>query len=217
MKTLYEEFRKALDEQDKDRAVEICIKAIDEERTDIPGLYLHVLTPALNEWDCDYESDRLCIWNEHVRSSIVRTVMECCYPYIARKKRERFGDVKGPKVAVVCPIEEYHEIGARMIADIFALAGYDVTFAGANTPHDSFLEAVKVLKPLYVAVSISNYYNLISGRRVISQIKQWTPQSRIIVGGNAFRNNPEYWKEIGADIYLTDPVEILKMGERDLK
>ena len=38
MKTLYEEFRKALDEQDKDRAVEICIKAIDEERTDIPGL-----------------------------------------------------------------------------------------------------------------------------------------------------------------------------------
>ena len=30
MKTLYEEFRKALDEQDKDRAVEICIKAIDE-------------------------------------------------------------------------------------------------------------------------------------------------------------------------------------------
>jgi methanogenic corrinoid protein MtbC1 len=214
---LYEEFRKALDEQNKDRAVEICIKAIDEERTDIPNLYLNVLTPALNEWDCDYEVDRLCIWNEHVRSSIVRTIMECCYPYIARKRRERSGDGRGPKVAVVCPVEEYHEIGARMVADIFALAGYDVTFAGANTPQDSFLEAVKVLKPLYVAVSISNYYTLISGRRVISQIKQWTPQSRIIVGGNAFKNNPEYWKEIGADIYLTDPGEILKMGERDLK
>ena len=69
-----------------------------------------------------------------------------------------------------------------MVADIFALAGYDVTFAGANTPQDSFRGHEGVLRPLYAAVSISNYYNLISGRRVISQIKQWTPQSRIIVG-----------------------------------
>jgi hypothetical protein len=37
------------------------------------------------------------------------------------------------------------------------------------------------------------------------------------VGGNAFENNPDYWKEVGADIFLKDPREILALGKRDAK
>jgi methanogenic corrinoid protein MtbC1 len=155
-------FIEALDSQDKKRAVEICIDALDSGSIEVVDLYLEILGPALGNWECDYESDRMCIWNEHIRSSIVRTVMECCYPYIIGKRGGKRSAEKEVTVAVLCPPEEYHEIGARMISDIFTIAGYNSTFVGANTPLDTFLEAMKELNPSYIAISVSNYYNLIN-------------------------------------------------------
>ena len=65
---------------------------------------------------------------------------------------------------------------------------------------------------MYVAISVSNYYNLINTRRMISRIKEAGGKSRVVVGGNAFEKNPDYWKEVGADIFLKDPREILALG-----
>lgn len=217
MKTLYGEFRKALDAQDKEKALELCLKSLEAGKITVQDLYIQILTPALNDWKCDYNTDRLCIWNEHVRSSIVRTIIECCYPHIIRLRKEKTGDAIGPKVAVVCPPEEYHEIGARMVADFFSIAGYDVVFVGANTPQESFMEAIGVVKPMYVALSVSNYYNLINTRRIVNRLRERVKDLKIIVGGNAFNSNPGYWKEIGADMYLEDLREIFLMGERDLQ
>jgi hypothetical protein len=38
-----------------------------------------------------------------------------------------------------------------------------------------------------------------------------------VVGGKAFEKNPNYWKEVGADIFLKDPREIFSFGEGDKK
>ncbi|AFK07634.1 cobalamin-binding protein [Mesotoga sp. HF07.pep.5.2.highcov] len=217
MNEIRSSFIEALDSQDKKRAVEICIDALDSGSIEVVDLYLEILGPALGNWECDYESDRMCIWNEHIRSSIVRTVMECCYPYIIGKRGGKRSAEKEVTVAVLCPPEEYHEIGARMISDIFTIAGYNSTFVGANTPLDTFLEAMKELNPSYIAISVSNYYNLINTRRMITKIREHGGKSRIVVGGKAFEKNPNYWKEVGADIFLKDPREIFSFGEGDKK
>jgi len=210
-------FADALDSQDKERAVLLCVEALESGSIEVIDLYLDVLAPALKSWECDYVGDRLCIWKEHIRSSTVRTVLECCFPYIVKKRRGNGLISNDQTVAVLCPPEEYHEIGARMISDIFTIAGYNSIFVGANTPLDTFLEAAKKLSPLYIAISVSNYYNLINSRRMISRIKEAGGKSRVVVGGNAFENNPNYWKEVGADIFLKDPREILALGKRDAK
>ena len=217
MNDIKSNFISALDSQDKERAVMVCIESLESGNVEVIDLYLDILAPALRSWDCDYVSDRLCIWNEHIRSSIVRTVMECCFPYIVKKRRDNGSEKNDQTVAVLCPPEEYHEIGARMISDIFTIAGYNSIFVGANTPLDTFLEVAKKLSPMYVAISVSNYYNLINTRRMISRIKEAGGKSRVVVGGNAFEKNPDYWKEVGADIFLKDPREILALGKGDVK
>ncbi|HDP78056.1 MAG TPA: cobalamin-binding protein [Mesotoga infera] len=210
-------FADALDSQDKEKAILLCVEALESGSIEVIDLYLDILAPTLRDWECDYIGDRLCIWKEHIRSSIVRTVLECCFPYILKKIRDNGSEKNDQTVAVLCPPEEYHEIGARMISDIFTIAGYNSIFVGANTPLDTFLEAAKKLSLSYVAISVSNYYNLINTRRMISRIKEAGGKSRVVVGGNAFEKNPDYWKEVGADIFLKDPREILALGKCDVK
>jgi methanogenic corrinoid protein MtbC1 len=90
-----------------------------------------------------------------------------------------------------------------MVADFFTMCGYDVTFVGANTPKNSFLSAIDIVKPKYVAISVTNYYNLVYTQKIITEIrKRKQKESKIIVGGRAFNQNPDVYSEIGADLLL---------------
>jgi methanogenic corrinoid protein MtbC1 len=206
-----EEFIRYLDEENREKCVEYVLSKLDAKEIDIVTLYTEILTPALNEMKYEGPEEEF-IWKEHIKSSIVRTVVECCYQYVIREKRARFGDDSGLKAMVLCPPEELHEIGARMVADFFTLVGFDVTFVGANTPRDSFLSAIKIKKPRYVAISISNFYNILATKKTIENIRVASPEDvLILVGGNAFASHPDLYKEIGADRLLQTYEDITKL------
>jgi methanogenic corrinoid protein MtbC1 len=202
MKELVQEFLQVLDQEDKERAVHLA-KQMLEAGVGIVQLYGDVLAPALNDWECEEDEKDVCVWREHVRSSIVRTILEVAYPYVLRERDARGTARKGVSVAVLCPPDELHEIGPRMVADYFTLAGYDVTFVGANTPIDDFIAAVDHVRPRYVAISVTNYYHLISVRKAIERLRDHLPEgTEVIVGGRAFETNPGKAKELGADRLL---------------
>ena len=146
MHPLLNEFKTLLDTADKAACVELILAKLNSKDIDIITLYTQVLSPALNEPFCKDSQRSVCIWEEHTRSSIIRTIIECCYPYVIRERNKIFGSNTRGKVIVVCPTEEYHELGARMIADFFALASFDVTFIGANTPQDDIWESIGYVK-----------------------------------------------------------------------
>jgi methanogenic corrinoid protein MtbC1 len=218
MHPLYEEFVGHLAREDKPRCVELAISSLASGAIDVVTLYDEVLTPALNAPTYSAEEGAVRIWEEHVRTSIVRTIVENAYPFVQREKKARNG-TKGPRpsVIVVCPTEEFHEIGARMVTDFFELAGFDATFVGANTPQEEILEAIAVLKPAYVAVSTTNTYSLVPARRVLAQLQDLRERTgagfQIIVGGNAFRKNPELAREMRADLHLSTFEDIRRLGE----
>ena len=197
-----QEFLEALDREDKERAVQLVMQLLETGEVGIVQLYDEVLTPAQNDWECDGDGET-CIWREHVRSSIVRTIVEMVYPYVLKERRSRGVASKGASVVVICPPEELHEIGPRMVADLFHLAGYDVTFVGANTPIETIISGVARVRPRYVAISVTNPYNLIALRRTIERIRDRLPEgTEIIVGGRAIEANPGLAEEIGADRVL---------------
>ena len=217
MHPLYEEFARHLAREDKARCVELAVSALSRGEIDVATLYNEVLTPALNAPTYSAEEGAVRIWEEHVRTSIVRTVVENAYPFAQREKRARNGSgAPRPSVVVVCPAEEFHEIGARMVADFFELAGFDATFVGANTPQEEILEALAVLKPTYVAVSATNTYSLVPARRVLAQLHDLRARSgagfRIIVGGNAFAKHPALAQELGADLWLSTSEDIRRLA-----
>ena len=219
MHPIYEEFVAHLDREDKARCVELALSALSQGQVDVVTLYNDILAPALNIPTNRTGDSPLGIWEEHVRTSIVRTVVENCYPYVRKERANRYGDPvkRDRRVIVVCPTEEFHEIGARIVADFFDLCGFDPTFVGANTPQEEILKAIAQLKPAYVAVSATNTYSLVPAKRVLAQIRAVREGSgadfKIIVGGNAFRANPAFAEEVGADLQLSTFEDIRRLSE----
>ena len=216
MREFDDEFLEALDREDKERAVQLVVQLLEAGEVGIVQLYTEVLAPALNEWECPLEDRDLCVWREHVRSSIVRTILEVAYPYVLRERESRGVEPNGVRVAVLCPPEELHEIGPRMVADLFTLAGYEVTFVGANTPVDDLVSGIRHLRPRYVAVSVTNYYNLFALRRALERLRKVLPEgTEVLVGGSAFHDRPELVEELGADRLVSTFDEIVDLEGGD--
>ena len=213
---LYNNFIDFLDNEDKEKCLKLVLTALANEQINIIKLYKEILEPSLNNPFCADESG-VCIWKEHVRTSIIRTIIECCYPYVMKEKNEISGNnIKG-KAIIVCPQEEYHELGARMIADFFTLSGYQSTFIGANTPLKEILGAIEYVTPSYIGISVTNCFNLVIAQKTVGSIIELRNNKnldyKIIVGGNAFKRNPDLHKEIGADYFLDTYEDIKKLTE----
>lgn len=214
MKEIKEQFQKYFDQEDKQNAVLFVLDCLKSNKIDVVDLYAYVLTPVLNELKCDIDDKRICIWQEHVKTAIVRTVVENCYPYVIAKK-EQLNKRLDKKVAVVCPPDEYHDIGAKMIADLFTISGFDTIFVGSGTPYQDFYNAITLIKPCMVAISVSNYFNLVAAKRMIEEIKKTVDYPvKVIVGGHAFSQDGEAKaKAISADLFAKDFDDVLKMTE----
>ncbi|KNY27529.1 cobalamin B12-binding domain-containing protein [Pseudobacteroides cellulosolvens] len=203
MNKFYEEFLKHLENEERYACLDYAVSKLSTGELDVVTLYEEIVGPALNSIECNLEDKSLCIWREHVRSSIVRTVIENCYTYVIKEQAEkRIREAAGIAV-VICPDGEYHEIGARIVADFFTICGFDTTFVGSSTPKEEFINILEYLKPDFIAVSVTNYYNLVSAHKTIKDIRtRYKGNLKILAGGNAFSKNPNAYKEMGADKYV---------------
>lgn len=209
MDNLYQEFSFFMDSENKEQAVQLILNELQkvERIEDFVKIYTDILARYLNEMTCPLK-EKICVWREHVRSSIIRTILECAYPHIAKFKKSVPRANKNSKAVIICPDGEYHELGARMAADFFALAGYDAIFVGASTPKEYFVKVINEIEPDIVALSVTNYYNIVSAKNTISAIRNEAASCPlIVVGGYAFINNPDI-KAIGADM-LADTYEAI--------
>lgn len=201
----------ALREENKDRCIELSLESIEKNIYTIPELYENVLKECLYEIDeCDGDD---CIWKEHIRTSIVRSVIECLYPQVIKVKKQ-FKPVN-KRVVLVCPEKEYHEIGIRMVDDYFNILGYQTVFIGANTPRTQVLNSVVRTNADYLAISVTDFYLLFEAQKMINTIKDVNKDIKVIVGGIAFKYNSDSISEIGGDIYIEkyEDFNKLKDGE----
>jgi methanogenic corrinoid protein MtbC1 len=209
----YSEFVSMMRAGDRSRCLEWAMERLKDGRIDVLTLYRDVLAPTLGEKDCS-ESGDACILNEHLRSSIIRTIVENAYPFVIAERMRRYGDRIGKRVLVTSPSEEYHDLAPRMAADLFALAGFDVIFLGANTPTGVIAAAVDEYKPDIVSISVSNYYHIPATAKEIRNIRSRFGKAPFIaVGGAAFYDNPNAWKEIGADRVLRSYEDIASLAK----
>jgi MerR family transcriptional regulator, light-induced transcriptional regulator len=210
----YERFLGLLTEEDKEGAIHYALDLLEREEVDVAALYERILAPALKNMSCSLKEKQWCIWKEHMRTSIVRTIIESCHPYVMKERRSRPGAKGMGRVVLVCPTEEYHELGIRMVADMFTMAGYDVALIGANTPFADIVSAAEYFHPKVLGISATSSYALFAAGRAIKKLREKFPNKEvlIIVGGVAFESNPNAWMEIGADAHLSSFADILALG-----
>lgn len=206
MNRYFEEFEKIISQEDKDSSVKYVMNILSEKLLTLEQVYMELLVPAQQTFFCKEEDKELCIWKEHTRTSIIRTILECTYPYVI----ERRNHIKktNKKVVILTPSEEYHEIGAIIVNHYFQLAGFNSQYIGANTPKNDILLAIKAYKPDYVALSVTNYYNIVITKKVAAEIRKFYPDVKIIVGGQAFLQqgaldqvDHDYYLNKASDVY----------------
>jgi len=206
--SIYQNFVTYLDHEEKDQAIQYALSLLSSNELSLEELYLKVLAPSLSNFHCENEDESICIWKEHARTSIVRTILEATYPYVIERKKNI--QLKNKTIMVFCPSEEYHEIGAIIVAHFLSLAGYDARYIGANTPKNNIVSAVEVLKPDYVAISVTNYYNLVVTKKITDEIKSLYPNVKVIVGGQAF-SHPNALAQVNYDYYLSSLIDLSQL------
>ena len=209
MNPYYLAFLELVNQENKDDALLYVLDLLKKKKIELYDLYDFFLKPVLNEFECSSLDEEICIWKEHVRTSIVRTILESTYPYLIEIKKSVVKN--GKKVMVVCPSEEFHEVGAIIVTNYFSLAGFDAQYIGANTPKNDIISAVKALKPDYLALSVTNYYNLVVTKQITEQVKGQFPNVKVIVGGSAFKK-PGALDHLVYDYHLTHKDDIFKLG-----
>lgn len=218
LKSFLATFEETLKSFDKEKTLRYVLDLLEKEGISVSELYESIIGPTLNNIVIFRNQEDYTIWKEHLMTSIVRCVIECTYPYVLKfrdenKEKEAFKLNEGKKVVILCPEEEYHEIGPRMGADFFTMANYQVFFIGANTPEKNMISAIEFLKPDFVAISISNYLNLVTLNHMTKKIREKAQsKTKLLVSGSAFQRTSTSANDFGADGLVSTFEDVCNLG-----
>lgn len=218
IKVYLNQFQQYLGTYDKDCTIEYSMSLLSEKKITVQELYEKILTPSLNSISMTRAEEASEIWKEHLMTNIVRTIIECAYPYVLKEKQIHKGEYKTQRVIIVCPEEEYHEIGARMGADFFVIMDYEVFYIGCNTPKETLYSAIETLHPDVIAISITNTLNLVSLKRIVKELKEKTGSSvKILLSGSAFIHANKSEKDFNADglVLTLKDIELFRRNQHE--
>lgn len=192
-KRLRDELDRRLKKRDRKGAISEATKAVATEEISIPELYEEVLTPLMVGIGASWQSEEKQVWEEHFASAVIRGIIEALYEQVNKVRKTR--PVDGRSVLLACPPEEQHDLGIRMIADYFEMAGWKTYFLGADTPEDQIITAAKELKVDALVLSASTHFHRLCLRELVDRLHQALPEVRIWAGGPAFKYDKDGWNK----------------------
>jgi MerR family transcriptional regulator, light-induced transcriptional regulator len=165
-----------------------------------PGeIYVDLLAPSLHAIGASWRSGLVSIDQEHLASSVAATLIGRLGPRFVHRGRK-----KGV-VIVAMPPGERHGLGAAMVTDILADAGYAVLNLGADTPTASLVAAMRDAGSVAaVVVSVVDTERRSAARRLLAAARRERPSVPRLVGGNAVPDE-RVALDLGADAWVEDP------------
>ena len=179
---LYNEYFGSLLEGRKDNCHRIVGHLLEHE-VEIQSLYLDLFQRSLYAVGELWERNRISVAREHLATAITEGVLNLVYPHLF----EQEPDLPQRKILISCAANEYHQVGGKMVADLFEMQGWEGHFLGANTPVDHMLTYIQETKPDLVGLSLSVYFNLPALKTSVTVIRSHFQHLDILLGGQAFR------------------------------
>jgi MerR family transcriptional regulator, light-induced transcriptional regulator len=186
--------------------------------TPLRDIYLHIFQPVLQETGRLWQLNWITIAQEHFVTASVETFMVRLHNQVPAAGGREKGK-RGSTVIAAGAGAELHDVGIRMVADFFLMAGWNTYYLGANTPVQSIIEAVQEQKAGLITLSATMPRYLPDVGYLIRALRgdPATAGVKIIVGGYPFRIVPGLWKQIGADAYAGDAEEGVVIARRLVK
>ncbi len=180
---LYNQYLAFLLDGRRDKCADIVQNLLNQS-IDIKILYTDLFQRSLYQVGELWELNRISVSREHMATAITEGLLSLTYPRLFDKKKVT--DQKN-RVVVSCVARETHQVGGRMVADIFELLGWDSHFLGANTPVDHLLAHIQEETPDLLGLSLSIYFNFPVLKDSVEKIRNSFSSLDIFIGGQAFR------------------------------
>ncbi len=174
----------------------------------LEDVYVDVFQVTQQELGRLWQMNRISIAEEHYCTAATQLVMSRLYPLIFSTRRV------GRRIVVACVADELHEIGARMVADLFEIRGWDSFYLGASAPTGSVVSTVVARRPHVVAISATMGHHVGTVAALIEAIRARPEVAAvpILVGGRPFNLAPALVREVGADGSARSAKHALALG-----
>ncbi|RJP93708.1 MAG: cobalamin-binding protein [Desulfobacteraceae bacterium] len=157
------------------------VQNLVDANIDIKALYGDLFQRSMYQVGELWENNRITVANEHLATSITESLLNLSYPLVFAVPR------KSRKALISCSPNEYHQVGGKMVADIFELNGWDGHFIGANAPAEDMVQYIQEIKPDVVGLSLAILSNIDQLKHGIEVIRADFPNMDLLIGGQAFR------------------------------
>ncbi|AQQ70682.1 methyltransferase cognate corrinoid protein, Methanosarcina family [Limihaloglobus sulfuriphilus] len=179
LSSLYDSYLSDLISGNKKGCTEIVERLIEHE-TPVYELYTGLFQRSMYEVGQLWQNNQISVAVEHMATAVTEGLLNLVYPIIFS------ADHIDRSAIVCCTPNEYHQLGAKMAADIFELNGWDSYFLGANTPTHDLLCMIEEKKPDLLGLSVSLYFSIPYLIETIEVVSASFPNQEIVVGGQAF-------------------------------
>jgi len=199
-RNLFTQFFDALLAGDVVRCLDLANASIHDEDSML-NFFTYVLQPSMSNIGVRWENGIITVAQEHLASAIVARVLSSIMVTRFTPKKEKTG-----KAVVSAAPNEFHEIGAWMVALTLESDGWDVRYLGANTPRKELVDFVRKEKADLLCISVAMPFNLIWLERIVKDVKSDPnlKHVKVIIGGQAVLNDPSVVDIIGADAFGLD-------------
>ncbi|MEI6632313.1 MAG: cobalamin-dependent protein [Chlamydiota bacterium] len=152
-----------------------------EANVELRTLYEELVQRSLYEIGDLWERGRISVATEHLATAITESLLNLAYPRLFAQPHV------GKSAIVACVANEHHQIGGKMVADLFELHGWRGYFLGANTTVSDVKALIAEKRPDVVALSVTVAFGLDTLISAAAEIRAAFPDVPILVGGQAFR------------------------------
>jgi methanogenic corrinoid protein MtbC1 len=206
-------YMNALLTSNRDTAQSLIMSMLDQG-VGIHEIYLYIFQQSMYEIGLLWQDGIINVGREHYATAVTQYMMSTLYPYIFRDNKLK------NRHMIACAVgSELHEMGIRMVADLFEMHGWNTDYLGANLPTEQLIAFVKEKKPQLIALSITMPYHIGVLKETIQAIREDEALNdvKIMVGGRPFYNNKELPLELGADAYASNAMEGIEIANQLLE
>lgn len=196
----------ASDRREASRLVMECIDA----GVAIDDLYLQVFQRCQWEVGRLWQLREISIAQEHYCTAATQIIMSQLYSRLFAQPRH------GKRMVATSVGGELHEIGLRIVTDLFELSGWITHYLGANLPPESVIDVINRFRPDLLAISTTMAVHVPKAQRLIAlaRASEVGATLRIMVGGGPFNVDADLWQRVGADGYASDASDAVSTAAR---
>ncbi|OWA33706.1 hypothetical protein B9G55_20420 [Saccharibacillus sp. O16] len=178
------------------------IDSVMEQGATLREVYRYIFQTSQYEVGRLWQTREISVADEHYCSAVTQSAMSRLYAdWIGQKKTDRSG-----VLVSACVGGEMHEIGLRMLTDVFEMEGWETHYLGSRMDEEQLLETVAEKQPDILALSATMTFHVHLMKKQIARLRadRRLSEVKILVGGLPFNVDSTLWRRVGADGYAPD-------------